>query len=139
MGNSQSIKRINFEDVQTAIKNPEVYIIINTLPNNEQNFLIVNSILATEEEQLINKLLKENKMKRIIIYGKNANDETVNKKHEQLTSLGFYNTFIYSGGLFEWILLQDIYGSDLFPTTKKELDILKFKPKQTLNVELLEY
>jgi hypothetical protein len=78
-------------------------------------------------------------MKRIIIYGKNANDETVNKKHEQLTSLGFYNTFIYSGGLFEWILLQDIYGSDLFPTTKKELDILKFKPKQTLNIELLEY
>jgi hypothetical protein len=139
MGNSQSIRKINFEDIQTAIKKPEVYMIINTLPINEQNCLIVNSVLATEEEQIINQLLKDNKMKRIIIYGKNANDETVNKKHEQLTSLGFYNTFIYSGGLFEWILLQDIYGSDLFPTTKKELDILKFKPKQTLNVELLEY
>lgn len=139
MGNSQSIRKINFEDIQTAIKNPEVYMIINTLPINEQNCLIVNSVLATEEEQIINQLLKDNKMKRIIIYGKNANDESVNKKHEQLTSLGFYNTFIYSGGLFEWILLQDIYGSDLFPTTKKELDILKFKPKQTLNIELLEY
>ena len=44
-------------------------------------------------------------------------------------SLGFYNVYLYNGGLFEWLLLQDIYGFDEFPTTKKELDILKYKPK----------
>ena len=38
------------------------------------------------------------------------------------------NVFIYSGGMFEWLCLQDIYGNELFPTTKKELDILKYKP-----------
>ena len=27
---------------------------------------------------------------------------------------------------FEWLLLQDVFGEDLFPTTSKELDILKF-------------
>jgi hypothetical protein len=43
------------------------------------------------------------------------------------------------GGLFEWLMLQDIYGSDEFPTTKKELDILKYKPNKMLNVQLLEY
>ena len=31
MGNSQSIQKINYEDMQTVIKNPEVYLIINTI------------------------------------------------------------------------------------------------------------
>jgi hypothetical protein len=35
--------------------------------------------------------------------------------------------------------LQDIYGSSDFPTTKKELDILKFKPNKVLNIPLLKY
>ena len=29
--------------------------------------------------------------------------------------------------MFEWLLLQDIYGYDNFPTTIKELDILKYR------------
>jgi len=51
----------------------------------------------------------------------------VYKKYDQLVKLGFSNVFIYLGGLFEWLMLQDIYGYDEFPTTKKELDILKYK------------
>jgi hypothetical protein len=47
--------------------------------------------------------------------------------------------FVYPGGLFEWLMLQDIYGQNDFPTTKKELDILRFKPPKILNVQLLEY
>ena len=35
--------------------------------------------------------------------------------------------------MFEWLCLQDIYSSDLFPTTKKELDILKYKPISKFN------
>ena len=31
MGNTQSIKKINYEDMQTVIKNPELYLIINKL------------------------------------------------------------------------------------------------------------
>jgi hypothetical protein len=139
MGNSQSIKKINFEDMQTVIKNAELYLIINTLPQSDQSCLIVNTTLATDEEPLINKFLKENKNIRIIIYGKNCNDDTVQKKYQQLLSLGFYNIFVYNGGIFEWLLLQDIYGKDLFPTTKKELDLLKFKANQLLNIGLLEY
>ena len=41
--------------------------------------------------------------------------------------------------MFEWMLLQDIYNANDFPTTKKELDILKFKPNKILNISLLEY
>jgi hypothetical protein len=139
MGNTQSMKKINYEDMQTVIKNPEVYLIINTLSPSDQKCLIVNTTVAEEEEIIINKYMKENKSIRIIVYGKNCNDETIQKKYQQLLTLGFYNIFVYTGGMFEWLLLQDIYGKDLFPTTKKELDLLKYKPCQLLNIALLEY
>ena len=76
---------------------------------------------------------------KIVIYGKNSNDEKLYNKYNQLISLGFYNVYVYPGGLFEWLMLQDIYGEKEFPTTKKELDILKYKPNKVLNVSLLEY
>jgi len=139
MGNTQSMKKINYEDMQTVIKNPEIYLIINTLQPSEQQCLIVNTTPANDEETIINKFMKENKSIRIIIYGKNCNDDTINKKYQQLYSLGFYNIFVYLGGMFEWLMLQDIYGKDLFPTTKKELDLLKYKPNQLLSIGLLEY
>jgi hypothetical protein len=139
MGASQSIQKISFEDMQIAIKNIETYLIINTLSPNEQQCLIAGTISIEQEELLINKYLRENRGVKIILYGKNCNDDTVNKKCQQLLSLGFYNVSIYQGGLFEWILLQDIYGGDIFPSTKKELDILRFKPRSMLNISLLEY
>lgn len=139
MGNTQSSKKINFEDIQIAIKNPELYIIINTLPETEQQCLIMNTKRIDQEVAIINKYYKENKGIRIIIYGKNCNDITIIKKYEQLISMGFYNVFVYVGGLFEWLTLQDIYGFENFPTTKKELDFLKYKPRSILNVGLLEY
>jgi hypothetical protein len=139
MGNTQSMKKINFEDMQTVTKNPEVYLIINTLIPSEQSCLIINTILANDEEAIINKFMKENKSIRIIIYGKNCNDESVHKKYQQLLTLGFYNIYVYLGGMFEWLLLQDIYGKELFPTTKKELDLLKYKSNQLLSIGLLEY
>lgn len=140
MGNSQSTQKINFEDVQYVLKNPESHILINTLNLSEQDCLLPNTINASQEEVIINKLLKNgNKNIKIIIYGKNCNDENTYKKYSQLTSLGFYNVYIYTGGMFEWLLLQDIYNNTDFPTTKKELDVLKFKPNKVLNISLLEY
>ena len=53
--------------------------------------------------------------------------------------LGFQKVFIYQGGMFEWLLLQDIYGHKEFPTTKKILDILKYKPHQTFHNRMLTY
>jgi len=140
MGNSQSQIKINFEDVQYVIKNPEIFLLINTLNEREQNCLILNTIPATKEIDLLNKLIQNNNKKvKIIIYGKNANDEKLSIKYNQLISLGFYNVYIYMGGLFEWLMLQDIYGENEFPTTSKELDLLKYRPNKALNIALLEY
>ena len=138
MGNTQSLRKINFEDIQIVIKNPELYILINTLNINEQHCLIKNTINILEEEITINKHLSICKSICIIVYGKNSNDEKIYKKYEQLLSLGFYNVFIYMGGLFEWLLLQDVYGVDEFPTTSKQLDVLKYKASSILNRVFLE-
>ena len=142
MGNfNSSIKKISFEDIQFVInQQEESFILINTLNNFEQECLISNTLPHEKEEALINELIKIGKKnKKIIIYGKNTNDEKMITKYYQLLNLGFYNVYIYSGGLFEWLLLQDIYGFNEFPTTKKEMDLLKFKPLKSLNVPLLEY
>ena len=139
MGNIQPLTKINYEDMQTAVKNPEIYLIINTLPIKEQSCLIFNTTTAENEEPIINKYMKENKSIRIIIYGKNCNDDMINKKYQQLVSLGFTQVYLYVGGLFEWLMLQDIYGDELFPTNKKQADLLKYKPNAALNISLLEY
>jgi len=141
MGNSQTSSiKINYEDVQFIIKNPEGHLLINTLAPSEQNCLILNTMNINNEENIINSCIKRGaKDIKIIIYGKNSNDEKILNKYNQLTSLGFHNVYIYTGGLFEWLMLQDIYGESEFPTTKKELDILKYKPNKVLNVPLLEY
>ena len=142
MGNSQSssVNKINFEDVQFTIKNRESCLLINTLDENNQDCLIINTVNMNQEEQIINKLISNGKTDvKIIVYGKNGNDEKIYKKYNQLLSLGFYNVYIYTGGMFEWLLLQDIYTSKEFPTTKKELDILRFKANRVFNIPLLEY
>ena len=137
MGNSTSTRYINFEDMQVAITNKE-YIIINTLLSTQQTCLINGTLSMGNEEEILNTYLKTNKSVRIIVYGMNSIDPNVNKKYEQLVALGFVNVFIYSGGLFEWLLLQDIYGKDMFMTTAYERDILKYKGRQQFNVRLLE-
>lgn len=139
MGNTQSMIRISFEDMQTASKNPETNLIINTLPESEQGCLIVGTVTVEQELMLINRYLKDNKNIRIILYGKNCNDETVQKKYQQLYALGFINVYVYQGGLFEWLMLQDIYGKDFFQTTSVQPDLLRFKPRQMLNVSLLQW
>ena len=138
MGNSQSVQKINFEDMQTAYKNPEIYLLMNTLPLSEQICLISNTLTPQKEETLMNHYLTSNKNIRIIIYGRNSNDETIYKKYNQLINLGFTNVYLYLGGIFEWLMLQDIYGFDDFPTTSRQLDILKYKPNQKLNISYIE-
>lgn len=138
MGNTASIRKINCEDMQKACKNTNNYIIINTLDISMQQCLILNTTKIENEEALINSIIKKSKNKNIIIYGRNCNDENVYKKYQQLVSLGFTNVYVYVGGMFEWLLLQDIYGNDLFPTTSNELDILKYKSHRIFDVQYIQ-
>ena len=118
---------MNFEDMQQIMASHQ-YIIINTLPSNMQQCLIQNTLSAFEEEDKINGLLNSKHTHLpIVVYGKNNTDDSVWTKAHALKRLGFSQVFVYVGGMFEWMLLQEIYGNGFFPTTEQELDILKFK------------
>ena len=130
MGNNLSINRVNFEKVKNII-NDNDYIIISTLPQNKQDILIKNTISIHDEETIVNNLLKTNKNKKILIYSENSSDVSLVNKYNQLNKLGFTNIFLYIGGLFEWLLLNEVYGNDQFEIFNKSnaiiIDILKFK------------
>lgn len=129
MGNVQSTKKVNYEDIQLISKRGLTNtLLINTLNLQEQDCLIPNTVSAHQEEKVINENIKNIEI-NIVIYGRNSNDKGVEKKYLKLSELGFTNIYIYPGGLFEWLCLQDIYGSNNFPSTKNEMDILKYKPR----------
>jgi len=138
MGNSSSIsKNINFEDMQYAIHDT-TSIIINTLETTNQKCLIKGTINIDKEVEFLNAQLSKDKNIRIIIYGMNSCDTSTIKKYDQLVSIGFYNVYVYQGGLFEWLLLQDIYGKELFATTCNECDFLKYKGRCSFNIKMLQ-
>jgi hypothetical protein len=129
MGNVQSTKKVSYEDIQLISKRGLTNtLLINTLNLQEQDCLIPNTVNAHQEEKVINENVKNIKI-NIVIYGRNTSDKGVEKKYLKLSELGFTNIYIYPGGLFEWLCLQDIYGVSNFPTTKNEMDILKYKPR----------
>lgn len=139
MGNTNSINIINFEDIQQIISQNRG-IIINTLPSMNQTCLIKSTIPASNEEEIMDRCLqRRNFTIGIVVYGMNANDHSVYNKQQQLQKMGFSNVHVYPGGLFEWLCLQDIYGQNEFPTTSKELDILKYKARSKFTGHLLEY
>lgn len=131
MGQSSSIiKKINYEDIQNRNKN---VLLLNTLSETKQACLIKGTIHAKDEERLINDYYKQGELgKTIFLYGEHSNDQSLNNKYNQLLSLGFTNIYVYLGGMFEWLCLQDIYGEDLFPTTSEVVDLLQYKPTSNL-------
>jgi len=149
MGTTHSFQYINYEDIQELCKtntNRHTTLLISTLPNGTDNCLIQNTIHMDDEETIINAILKQGTMKDycVYIYGKHCNDTSCVIKYTQLIDLGFKKDaiYIYNGGLFEWMLLQDIFGYTEFPTTIQELDVLKYKPSsdyQKKNIKLLTH
>jgi hypothetical protein len=147
---------INFEDVQSIIgvsgsgsgsgsksRSYDQFLLISTLDASKQEHLIKNTISAQEEEEKINEIIsgKNDDAEDIIlvVYGKHATDEKVITKYNQLKSLGFSTVLVYPGGVFEWLMLQDIYGSELFPTNKNNTttnntnaDLLEYRPPSIL-------
>lgn len=133
---SGSNNRINFEDVQAIIgvnssSDNSGMIMISTLPTEFQKCVIRGTIPAENEEALMNNIISGKDARGenvyVVVYGKNATDDTVTEKYEQLIKLGMPRVCIYTGGMFEWLLLQDVYGAELFPTTGNELDILRYR------------
>lgn len=133
---------VGFDDILFAMKHTSRYLFINTMPLNMQNALIPNTISCSEEETIINNIVAEYNTNKytIIVYGKNACDETVSQKYDQLRIIGFSDIHIYSGGMFEYILLNDMYGEKTFPISSSTgigvpanpIDILVYRPQKRI-------
>jgi hypothetical protein len=106
-------------------KKGEIPLIEGTLtPEREEAY--INELLDTSDTGALGDLI-------IIVYGQNATDKSAMEKARQLNALGFLNVCVYSGGMFEWCLLQDIYGNKEFPITYTGIhliDPLIFKGKR---------
>ena len=127
MGNQVSlVPKVSYEDLQMVVyRNMNVQhstLIINTLPPSLQHCLIKTTLDIRFEERVVNAFIHKNPNIMIIVYGKNSNDITILHKYEQLVKLGFTNVHIYTGGIFEWMLLHEIYGKDLFKITLQMID-----------------
>jgi len=82
--------------------------------------LISGTLAPEREEAYVNELLESLDAVSlsetlVIVYGRNAMDKSVVEKAKQMYSLGFTSVCVYSGGMFEWCLLQDVYGEKEFP------------------------
>jgi hypothetical protein len=132
---SQPIKRlVGFEDMKYIISNPTKFLIINTLPVNDHDILILGTIPLDREESVINDQLTNYSAPDlpVIIYGRNSCDLSVDAKQTQLRSLGIKDVYVYAGGLFEWLMLGEVYGFEEFPIEnrhrhKRSIDILHYR------------
>ena len=133
MGNKQSsVKKVNFEDIQFLLKNNLNHsLLINTLNANEQDCLIKGTVNINKEESIINANLNKYNLK-IIIYDKNSSQEHLYKKYHQLINLGFKDVYVYLVDYLNGYAYKIYTDKILFPTTKPELDILKYKPRSLL-------
>ena len=130
MGNAASIKNpANFEDVQRFVSATDAHILLNVMDETDQDVLILKTLSAYDEVKTLEMLIDDAEFDyKILVYGKNMGDiEKILKKQKQLEALGFSEVYVYFGGLFEWVLLQDIYGKELFKTTRSVTDILRYK------------
>jgi hypothetical protein len=132
MGNAPLIRRASFEDVQYAIQGK--CLLISVLGDHEQSVLVKGTVPASDEVRLVEDALSHKR--EILVYGLHSSDARVLAKCEQIIKLGG-QPVAYVGGLFEWLLLQDIYGTDSFPTMGFTLDHLHFKPNNVLSVQYL--
>lgn len=122
-------KSIGFDDLLHCIRNPAKYVLIHTMSANER-ILISGTLSVSEEETFMNEYLSKyvENQKTIVLYGRNSCDDSPRKKRAQLLSLGISDVYVYAGGMFEWVLLQDIYGENEFPTSEVVVDLLAYRP-----------
>jgi hypothetical protein len=125
MGVMYSMPSYNYHQLQDRMKFDIV--LINTLSLSKQDCLIKGTIKAFVEEEYVNKLLKTNKNKEIVVYGIHHTDLSVIKKYNQLKKIGFKNVYIYFGGMYEWLLLQEVFGVINFQTDGNIKDIVEYK------------
>ncbi len=138
MGTSQSsINYANYCDIQNAVRSGKT--VVHIMDVSDETILIKGTLTAYQEVEKINLWISNGAFdNEIYIYGySNADFNKLLQRHKQLLGLGFHKVYIYFGGMFEWLLLRDVYGATEFPLDGlikgAMVDILKYnKPCETM-------
>jgi hypothetical protein len=121
-GSSLNVQRATFDEVREGKG-----LLISVLDETDQRVLVKGTVPCGDEVGEVERAIREKQP--IVIYGKNAHDDKIWLKYKQLTKLGG-SARVYVGGLFEWLLLHEVYGSDAFPLTTPEMvDLYQYRPK----------
>ncbi len=131
MGTTQSsIDFANYSTIQNAIRSGKT--IIHIMNVSDETILIKGTLPANKEVEQINNWILNNAFENeIYIYGySNADFNKLLQRQKQLLGLGFKHVYIYFGGMFEWLLLRDVFGETEFQldgvVTGAVVDILKY-------------
>ncbi len=136
MGNVQSTagfgERVTLVGPNT-ISNPPTPLLLLAAPSvDAQPWRIHGTLSADEEERQINRLVEHGSKnsgtpKHIVYYGLNSTDTSPETQARKLMSHGL-KASVYRGGLFEWILLRELFGETVY-----RADNIGHDPSATLN------
>ena len=134
-GTKDVVKVIGFEDMLVLLRSNVV--LLNTLERREQTCLIRGTVHADDEEQTMNTMLTSTDTlvtdRLVVVYGRHNLDPKPVEKAKMLRTLGLTRLLVYRGGLFEWLLLQEVFGPEQFPTEGTACtDLLLYRPLPTM-------
>ena len=113
---------IGSEDLKLLMRKHNAHL-FNGLPIGYTNCNIKGTVDPENAKEYIKNLNKEKDL--VIVYCANA---TCSASHSFASKelRGFKNKFLYTGGLYEWLLLQNFYSEKKFPTIGKcKLETMK--------------
>jgi hypothetical protein len=120
---------VSFKTLQEMTPN---MVLIHTFKPEEQHCLIRGSLTAAKEMAMVQELMSDSTTRDVmmVVYGRNYMDPKPYQQADHLRQLGFRRVYVYAGGLFEWLMLHDLYGAEAFPLVKtdstKDEDPLKY-------------
>lgn len=119
--------RVNFEAVPSASSDGLLISTIDCTRDAHLDCAIIGTTDRSQETEKIQRAKEVYPNMPIVIYGANSTDTTPFFRWKELTQMGLTNVSVYTGGLFEWLLLGETYGTEAFGVTTPQDDLLKFK------------
>lgn len=122
MGNTQSTASHGDRIVcvgPNTITNPSATLLLLAAPSvDTQPWRIHGTLSADREEHQINRLVEYGSKngeatKHIVCYGLNSTDATPETQARKLARHGL-EASVYRGGLFEWVLLRELFGETVY-------------------------
>ncbi len=117
-GNSSSVPKVVGPNY---ITDNNAKVILLATPQVDAKMWCIDGTLTPEmEEREINRIIQKYSSsgkapeEKIVYYGLNSVDRSPDEQTAKLASHGI-EASVYRGGMFEWLLLREVFGADNYP------------------------